>query len=531
MRERFLPLAFAFAVFVVAGCGGSSDSSNGAGGQSPAAQDASTTLHVIAGSELADLKPYLDRIASRSGVHLDLTYSGTLAGVDRIRSGEHFDAAWFANAKYLLLGDTAHEVKAQERIMLSPVVIGVKRDKAAAFGWTANRTTWKAIADRAGAGSFRFAMTNPTTSNSGFSAAIAVATAFAGTGDVLRPTDVDRAKLKAFYRGQTLTSGSSGWLLDAYVREQDRLDGIVNYESSLIALNKSGKLREPLELIYPKEGVVTADYPLLLLDASKKALYDKLVAYLRSDDFQSLAMAQTYRRPAVPTVKLASDFPSGFVNEIAFPNSLATVDSILERDLNENRIPAHSYYLLDTSGSMQGERIAGVRNALDTLAGADTSVTGRFAKFSNRERITLISFSSSVAEPVDLEMHGVDDTATLARVQSYAASLAASGSTAIYCALESALDSIARAQGTEGERYYSIVLMTDGQNNRCDDETQFEGKYRALPSRARVKVFPILFGEGDPDELQHLADLTGGRLFDATKQPLPVVFKEIRGYQ
>ena len=525
---RFLrAAAAAFAIVALVACGGSSDSSSDA----TSGGDDASTLSIIGGSELADLEPFLDRIKDKSGVGIKLTFSGTLAGVDRIRGGEHFDAAWFANAKYLLLGDSTHQVKAQERIMLSPVVFGVKRSKAQAFGWTAGGTTWKEIADRSGSGAFRYAMTNPASSNSGFSAAIAVATAFAGTGDVLKPSDVDRAKLKAFFKGQQLTSGSSGWLLDAYVKDQDRLDGIVNYESSLIALNKSGKLHEQLELIYPKEGIVTADYPLLLLDESKRALYDKLVAYLRSDDFQQTVMTQTYRRPAVPTVKLSDDFPKGFTNEIAFPNSLAAVNGILDADLNENRVPAHSFYVLDTSGSMDGERIDGVRKALDTLAGADTSLTGRFSKFQNRERISLISFSSDVSAPVDLEMHGANDAATLGKVRSYADALHADGSTAIFCAVETAIADAARARSTEGTRYYSIVLMTDGENNECDDERAFEKKYDALPPQARIRVFPILFGEGSSAELQRLADLTGGKLFDATKDPLPVVFKEIRGYQ
>ena len=46
-----------------------------------------------------------------------------------------------------------------------------------------------------------------------------------------------------------------------------------------------------------------------------------------------------------------------------------------------------------------------------------------------------------------------------------------------------------------------------------------------------IPVFPILFGEGNRDELARLADLTGGRLFDSRSTPLPIVFKEIRGYQ
>jgi Ca-activated chloride channel family protein len=525
-RSLFRIAATLLACALLAGCGGGSSSRSA--GSAPA--DEASTLHIIAGSELKDLEPYLGQIRDRTGVQLELEYSGTLAGIDRIRAGEHFDAGWFANDKYLLLADQQRRVKAQERIMLSPVVIGVKASVAKRFGWTPT-TSWKAIATKAADGSFRFAMTNPASSNSGFSAVIAVATAFAGTGDVLRTGDVDAARLRAFFRGQQLTAGSSGWLVDAYVRDQDRLDGIVNYEASLLALDKSPALKERLLIIYPKEGVVTADYPLLLLNEAKRSLYDKVVAYLKGEEFQQVVMAQTERRPVNPNVKLAGEFPSSVVNEIAFPNSLGTVDGVLLHYLNENRVPAHSFYVLDTSGSMQGGRIDGVRRALYTLAGGDSTLAGKFARFADREKITLISFSDGTTPPVDLEMHSAGDTVTLGAVKTYADRLAAGGATAIYCALEEALADATRSRKNEGSRYYSIVLMTDGENNRCDDADTFERKYDALPPQQRIKIFPILFGEGDSVALQHLADMTGGRMFDGKHESLSSVFKEIRGYQ
>ena len=525
VRRALALVAFA----ALAACAGARDARS-AGGTGNGIDEAHT-LHVLAGSELRDLEPYAAQIRDATGIALDPSYTGTLAGVDRIVAGERVDAAWFASGKYLLLSGAKKRVRAQERIMLSPVAIGVKTSVAKRFGWTSGGTTWRQIAQRAGAGEFRFAMTNPTASNSGFSAVIAVASALAGAQDALRPSDVDTKKLREFFAGQKVTAGSSGWLLDAYIRDQDALDGIVNYEASLLALNAGGRLHEPLTLIYPKEGVLTADYPLLLLDESKRDAFDKLAGYLRSPAFQRLVMEKTFRRPAVAGVALDARFSQRLVNEVSFPNSLAAVDGILSRYLAEDRVPAHTFYVLDTSGSMQGDRLDGVVGALDTLAGADTSLTGRFARFQNRERISLISFSDAPTAPVDLEMHGAADRVTLARVKSYAADLTAGGSTAIYCALETALDDARRARATEGPRYYSIVLMTDGENNRCDDAANFARKYRALPAAARIRIFPILFGEGRPDELRAIADLSGGRLFDGKTQSLGDVFKEIRGYQ
>jgi Ca-activated chloride channel family protein len=41
----------------------------------------------------------------------------------------------------------------------------------------------------------------------------------------------------------------------------------------------------------------------------------------------------------------------------------------------------------------------------------------------------------------------------------------------------------------------------------------------------------VLFGEGDPQELQEVADTTGGEVFDSRKESLSKVFKDIRGFQ
>lgn len=60
------------------------------------------------------------------------------------------------------------------------------------------------------------------------------------------------------------TSESSGFLRDLFVRDADRHDAMLNYESHVIAANqqlmRAG--REPLYLIYPVEGLGIADFPL-----------------------------------------------------------------------------------------------------------------------------------------------------------------------------------------------------------------------------------------------------------------------------
>jgi Ca-activated chloride channel family protein len=497
--------------------------------------DEAHTLNILAGSELKDLEPMLPDLQRATGVKLVPTYIGTLEGAERIVAGDPSDAAWFSHGKYLsLLPGAGSKIVASERIMLSPVVIGVKRSVADRFGWTGNpNVTWKDIEARAADGSFHFAMTNPAASNSGFTALIGVASALSGSSDAIDTGTIDVDALRAFFRGQTLTAGSSGFLADAYVRDQDRLDGLINYESILMQLNAGGKLHESLTLIYPREGIVTADYPFMLLNGAKREAYDKVVAWLRRPEIQRRIMTDTLRRPAVPGIALDPRFPTDTLIELPFPSKLETIDALLTAYLDQIRRPASAVFVLDVSGSMAGDRIAALKRALNTLTGTDTSLTGRFARFRTREQVTFITFSDQVADQrnftIDDSQPGSSD---MTAIRSYVDSLSTLGGTAIYDALDQAYTRIAQDQAADPNRLYSIVLMTDGENNRGSSYGDFKAAYSRLPDAVRsVHVYPILFGEANKDEMGSLADLTGGRTFDATGGGLDAIFKQIRGYQ
>ena len=490
------------------------------------------TLTVMAGSELEDLEPLFPDIARETGVTLEMNYTGTLDGVDRLVGGEQVDLAWFSHAKYLTLLEP-EQIKAQEKIMLSPVVLGVKESEAQAWGWVDNPDlTWRDIAAKADAGDLRYAMTNPASSNSGFTALMGVVAALSGSPDAVEVSDVNRTALQGFFRGQVLTSGSSGWLAESYVREQDQLDGMINYESVLMELNDSGQLREPLYLLYPKEGIVTADYPLILLSEEKRVAYDKLVAYLRTPDVQTRIMNETLRRPAVPGVALSDAFPQNILVELPFPGTRKAVESILFAYLDEVRKPSSAIFVLDVSGSMEGERLAQLQTALYNLTGLDESLSGQFARFSDREQLTFVTFSSGVDDVKAFSIQEATRSAQVGNIRGYVSGLYADGGTAIFSALEEAYTLAERAYQQDPNRYYSVVLMTDGENNEGATENDFLRFYRALPEEVHdVKTFPILFGEADQSSLGAVAEATGGRLFDGRGENLSAVFKQIRGYQ
>ncbi len=490
--------------------------------------DDTETMTVLAGSELRDIEPLLDDLAERSGVRLELTYTGTLTGAERIVAGEDFDLAWFSHSKYLdLLAAGSGRIQASTPIMLSPVTMGVRRPVAQQLGWSeGSDVAWADIAAASAAGDLDFAMTNPASSNSGFTALVAVATGLADTGGAITASDVDQLDLTGFFAGQQLTAGSSGWLADSFASPDGAdLDAMVNYESVLLN-------QDDLVLVYPTEGVVTADYPLVLLDGDRKEAYDRLTTALLDPEFQADLGRTTLRRPAVPGVPVDDRIPDVRTSEVPFPATLDAIDALLFSYLDEARAPAHTFYLLDVSGSMSGAPLAELQGAMANLTGLDQSVTGRFARFRRRERITIIPFSTGVESATTYEVNDVSPgSADLAAIRTSVDALLAGGDTAIYDALDLAFTQATAARREEPDRYYSIVLLTDGQATAGLTYDQWVRTDAVKSNRDDpIRTFPILFGNADAEAMAAVAEATSGRVFDA-EGDLNSVFKTIRGYQ
>lgn len=176
-------------------------------------------------------------------------------------------------------------------------------------------------------------------------------------------------------------------------------------------------------------------------------------------------------------------------------------------------------YVLDTSGSMEGDR-------LDRLKTALTELTGDFR---DREEVTLMPFGSDVKSVRTHVVRPEDPKAGLDGIRADTRKLSADGDTAIYTSLRKAYEHLGTV---DRDTFTSIVLMTDGENTEGASPADFDDFYGRLPAaEQRIPVFPILFGDSDKGELEHIADLTGGRLFDARQGSLDGAFEEIRGYQ
>ena len=218
--------------------------------------------------------------------------------------------------------------------------------------------------------------------------------------------------------------------------------------------------------------------------------------------------------------------------EATFPANLDVVQRLLDDYQTELRRPANTIFVLDVSGSMEGDRLARLKKAMLGLAGVDTSFTGHFSHFAPREKVTLVTFDSRVLDTRTFAIDSTDpQSASLASLRAYISGLQTGGNTAIYSALRHADQVAASLRASDPDSYISIVLLTDGENNAGIDPGDYLRQVKSTPPADIARTFSVLFGEANPSELQDVADATGGKVFDARAADLSSVFKEIRGYQ
>jgi Ca-activated chloride channel family protein len=512
MRTRLLAAALA-AVALLTSCTSQKATDKSQEGPQPG------TLRVLASSELSDMAPVLDRITDDTGIEVRPTYMGTLDAVELLAKGKadgRYDALWLSSNDYLRLRpEAAKKVVSETPVMSSPVAVGVRTTSLGSLGWKPDDVTWSQVEQAVQDGRLTYGMTDPARSNSGFATLVSVASALSGAQSALTDADVDKAtpRLKEFFKGQKLTSGSSGWLATAYKR-RGNVDALLNYESVLKGI-------PGLTVIRPKDGVVTADYPLSSLASTNAATRDdvrRLTEALRTEDVQRMITERTHRRPVVASVDPAPGLDTGRRRELPFPGSRSVADGLLDAYQNELRRPSRTVYVLDTSGSMQGDRLEQLKKALTDLTG----------DFREREEVTLMPFGSGVKSVRTHVVEPSDPKAGLEGIRKDTEALTAEGDTAIYTSLEAAYQHL----GADRDTFTSIVLMTDGENTAGADSAAFHAFYLGLdPARRATPVFPILFGDSSKSELENIAELTGGRLFDAQEGSLDGAFEEIRGYQ
>ncbi|MBW4519157.1 MAG: VWA domain-containing protein [Scytolyngbya sp. HA4215-MV1] len=282
------------------------------------------------------------------------------------------------------------------------------------------------------------------------------------------------------------------------------------YESSVIAANSSLQPGQPrYEAIYPKATFSSSMRAILpqapWVSADEKAAAEKVIAYLRSPEAQQIA-ANLGLRPGTPGVPLGAKFSAEFgVNPQATydsyrPPKPEVTDAMLKSWVEVAKKPSLVVVVVDSSGSMQGNKLPAVQQTLQTYIN----------NLGPKEQIALIDFDSEIRAPIliDGTPQGRD------RGIQFLSSLQAQGGTKLYDTVLYARNWLQKNRRKDAIN--AVLVLTDGEDSGSSiglDQLSGELQKSGFSSDQRIAFFTIGYGqegEFDPEALKKIADLNGG---------------------
>ena len=295
---------------------------------------------------------------------------------------------------------------------INPVIFGIKKSKAEELGLVGKTVTTQDILNDISSGKLKFSMSNPTSTNSGATAYLGLLSTLAGNPEVLTDANIQnenvKSKLKTTFSAIERTSGDENFLESLFLNGD--YEAVFTYESSIININKKleEQGKETLYAIYPIDGVSISDSPLAYIDRkdeNKKNIFKDLQGYILSNEGQQ-KLEQKGRRTWYGGVSTNADKTvfnpdwgidtTKYITPLKFP-STEVIKSALTLYQTELRKPVHQVFCLDYSGSMYGDGIDELKDAMKYILTDESK--NDFIQFSNRDKIDVIKFSSKVSSP------------------------------------------------------------------------------------------------------------------------------------
>ncbi len=282
------------------------------------------------------------------------------------------------------------------------------------------------------------------------------------------------------------------------------------YESSVIAANTDlppGGTR--YEAVYPK-STFTSNMRGILPNApwvseQEKEAADQILDYLQSPTAQQIA-ANLGLRPGAPGVALGAKFNANFgVDPQASydsyrPPAPEVAEAMLTAWSQVAKKSSLVVVVVDTSGSMEGNKLPSVQNTLKTY------VDGLGPK----DQVALIDFDSDIRQPVL-----VDGTPEgKARGLQFVTSLRADGGTRLYDSALAARNWL--SANLRANAINAVLILTDGEDSESGislDQLGQELSTSGFSTDQRIAFFTVGYGkegEFDPQALEQIAQLNGG---------------------
>lgn len=492
-----------------------------------------TTLNILSSYENADLEETIQKYAKKNNIKLNFTYMGDLDIVDYLNINPNdYDAVWISNSMWLYMLDNSSLIKDSKSISISPVVFGIKKSKVEELNLDKNNITNQDILNLIVEKKLKYIMPSVTKTNTGATAYIGFLNSLAGNPEILTLEHLEDSnlitKLTNLFSGVERVSGDEDFLKEMFLNSEE-YEAVIADEASLININIKLKEtnKEELYLIYPTDGVAINDSTLAFIGNTKEKeeKFLTIQKYLLSDEGQQM-LKKVGRRTWYGGVSSSEDTtifnPSWGINTEKYLNvtkfpSKKVMTKAINLYIEEIRKPTHTIFCLDYSGSMQGNGIEELQNAMEYILDYDFAMEDKL-QFSKKDKITVITFSSKVSN-VWYTDSGYETKKLIDNIKIYPVG----GNTALYDAIIKGLDIL---KEDDDEYTKTIIAMTDGAIN-VGNFKELQNYYNKLDNK--IPVYSITFGNAREAELNKIAQLTNAKVFDG-KTNLLKAFKEVRGY-
>ena len=491
-------------------------------------------IRILSGSENQELETIIQECSEATGVEIQMEYKGSVDIMRELENGApDYDAVWPASSIWVSMGDTGHLIKHSQSISMTPVVFGIRESLAEKLGFVGEKVSVNDILTAIRDGEMSFCMTSATQSNSGASAYIGFLYALLGKQEGLTAEDLQKPDLQADIRellsGVERSSGSSDWLKDMFL--EGDYDAMVNYECLIIDANQQleEEGKEPLYVVYPYDGLSIADSPLGYVDHGDEEKEEAFLAvqeYLLSDKAQAEIEATGRRINAGGVSKENQDVfnrdwgidTERILSPIQMPEAAVLTEALNVYQTSFKK-PSLNIYCLDFSGSMSGTGEEQLKEAMAQIL-LQENARKNFLQANAGEVNEVVFFDDTI---LDVQAAADDSDEALAELNQKVADFQIAGGTDIYRAAAEALEI---ASGYDLKNYTpAIILMTDGRSNY--NYSNFEEVWNRYEED--IPIFSITFGDADPSQLEELAKISGGRVFDGTKD-LTAAFRSVKGY-
>ena len=488
-----------------------------------------STFSLITTPENKVLEDTIKAFMKKNSTDIEIVYADNLDIVDKLNSGEKYDAIWASNSIWLdsLSGVSTSDSKSTS---ITPITFGVKKSKAEELGLIGKNVKMKDILELIKNKKLTFSMANPITTNSGATSYLNILSTLAGNPDVLKSSDLKNEKLKEnlklFFSGLIRTSGDEDYLETSFINGD--YYAAFTYESSIININKKliKEGKEILYAIYPVDGVSVSDSPLLYVNnrnEKKKDIFLKLQEYILSGEGQEILLNMgrrtwyggiTNNAPSEVFNKEWGIDTTKYISPIKYP-SMDVIKEALLLYQTKLKKPVHVVFCLDYSGSMFGEGIESLKESMEYIF--SDKAASNLIQFTEADKIDVIAFGNSVNKPWSAK--GNNTKSLIDNINKYKLD----GATSLYPAAESALKIL---KDESNEYNSSVILMTDGEGN-IGSFRELEKTYKSI--NREIPIYSITFGDASFEQLNKMAQLSNGKVFDG-RENLLEAFKTVRGY-